>query len=473
MKFLFYYKKMSRQLLYVIVISIASVKTLAVPTDSCYRLDLHLKKYSSQHIDLGHYYGNKIIFKDTILLDSEGNTCYTDIDHEGIYFLRLADSSAFEFMITGKGYYTILDDNDKINIKGNAVTEAYDQYLQQTGKIIYSIDSLKKGMESTTDIFQIQTVRQKIADYKSEINSITSGIAKKFEGSLLGSYTKAMLPVTLTTAFYGQNGHESDSMKILKSIYFFRNHYFDNIDFEMPGLIYTPIIEDRITDYLDRMIYSSPDSLFEAIDRLMTKSSQMEITQFISTILLQRYQNQRHRYLGEQAYIYIIRNYYLSDKAPWTSENDIRLLEEEMKKILTVTIGSHAPEIELTDMIGRKCSLHGIEMEYTILVFWDLACPSCKQIMQDFKNLIKKYYYIDIQIYTVYTGTDMEAWRTWNVKRLPATWINTYQDLQEPVSNTYNVTYLPAIFVLDRKKTIVRKNITITELDEFLYQNSD
>ncbi len=104
------------------------------------------------------------------------------------------------------------------------------------------------------------------------------------------------------------------------------------------------------------------------------------------------------------------------------------------------------------------------------MLFWDFSCPNCKRILQDLIDLVKKYNYVDLQVYSIYTGNDLDVWKAWNYKKLPTTWINTYQDSDDPASIQFNITQTPTIFILDKNKVIIKKNITVPQLDEYLFQ---
>ncbi len=461
---------MIKQLLLIIAISIVSEQLYCSSSDSVYSLTIQLKAYAGQNVELGYSYGSKILFKDQIKLDSEGRGQYSHIDHEGIYFLSMDDSSAFEFMITQSGYYNILSDNGKISIQGNTACETYQQYLFSVSRKLHLIDSLKRDSETSNDPIIMQTMRMKIANHRTAIDSITLEIANSYKGNLLGNYAKAMLPVKISGNSSSHNLTESDSISFLTSIYKFKQHYFDNITFSDTRLLYTPVIEDKINSYLDRMVYSSPDSLCQAIDILLLKSSEPEVTQFIASLLIQKFSQQKHREGSEHAYIHLVQDFYLAGKAPWLSTREIRLLSDEVQRMRPVLTGNAAPEIELFDATGRKCSLYAIQKELTIVLFWDFSCPNCKRILQDLINLVKKYNYLDLQVYSIYTGNDLDIWKAWNYKKLPATWINTYQDSDDPASIRFNIPYTPAIFILDKNKVIIKKNITVPQLDEYLFQ---
>ena len=74
-----------------------------------------------------------------------------------------------------------------------------------------------------------------------------------------------------------------------------------------------------------------------------------------------------------------------------------------------------------------------------------------------------------MQVYSIYTGSDVDVWKAWNYKKLPDSWINTYQDPSNPVSTQYNINFMPTLFVLDKNKIIMRKEITVPQLDEYLF----
>ncbi len=463
---------MIKRLLLISTLSIVFVQFIHCTPDTIFFLSVHLKNYNGRNTDLGYTYGRKVLFKDQIKLDNEGNGVYKGIDHGGIYFLRMPDSSAFEFMLTQSGYYDIFYSNGRITIRGNPATEAYDRYSSSVNNQLRQIDSLKNIAE-TRETIQNKDVRMKINHCKDSIESLTKVLAEIYEGSLLGSYAKALLPVKIPPDLLSSGLRETDSSGMIETLYFYKQHFFDNIDFSDPALIYTPVIEDKISSYLDHMVKNSPDTLCKAIDKIIGLSFNPEVKEFVTTLLMQKFRLLRHHKPGEQAYIHLVQDYYLSGETPWVSDREKQLLTEEIKKMQPVLDGTVAPEIELSDATGRSCSLQAVQSELTILIFWDFSCANCRRIMQDFINLIKKYYYMDIQVYSVYTGTDLDIWKAWNYKKLPGTWINTYQKPDNPVSSYFNIEYIPAIFILDTNKVILKKNITVSELDSYLFQHAE
>lgn len=462
---------MLKRLLLITTFSIAfSRLSYSLIADPLYPMTLMLNNLADQTVNLGYSYGTKILLSEKIKLDAEGSGAYNGIDHEGIYFLRLPDSSAYEFIVDRPGIYTIKSDDGKIIIDGNPATEAYDRYLKSVRRELMQIDSLKKGMDTLRNKLHIKSLQTRIAESKIRIDSMTSALADQYRGSFLGSYARALIPVKSSSFLPNERKQAADSLNFRKMLYLYRAHYFNNIDFYDNRLIYTPVIEDKIFSYLDRLIPNTPDSLNKAIDLLLTKSSEPKMTQYIATILLQKYHKERFSDTGEKVYIHLIQDFYLTGKAFWLSDKDTQLLAGELEKTEHIATGNIAPELILDDISGRKCSLYAVQSELIALIFWDFSCQDCRRIIQDFINLTKKYFYLNMQVFSVYTGNDLDVWKAWYYKKLPGSWINTYQDPDQPVSMQYNITHVPAIFILDQNKVILKKNITIPELDEFLFQ---
>ncbi len=458
-----------KQLLLIVALSIVSIKSVYPLSNANFLLTVDLPDFAGQKIDLGYYYGNKILLKDQLKLDSEGKTLYKDIDHEGIYFLRLTDSTSFEFMITQPGYYSFHSANGIITIRGNAACEAYDNYLHGINNIVRQTDSIQHSMKSSNDISVIQAMRLKIAQQRDKIDSLTVELVNKYKGELLGNYAKALLPVSAEGFFSDVFIQGQDSLTLVAELYNYKKHYFDNIAFNDARLIYTPVIEDKINNYLDRIVVHNVDSICQALDMILSKSSDSTMIRFIASTLLYKYGKQKHKNPEELVFMHLVENFYLTPKAFWLSKKEIKFLSEEYKRRQRIQTGNIAPEIELSDMTGRRCSLYAIQSEITILLFWDFSCPNCRKILQDFIDLTQKYHYIDMKIYSIYTGSDLDVWKAWNYKKLPATWINTYQLSSDPVTHTYSITNVPTIIILDTNKVIVRKNITVPELDEYLF----
>ena len=124
------------------------------------------------------------------------------------------------------------------------------------------------------------------------------------------------------------------------------------------------------------------------------------------------------------------------------------------------------PEIKMADMYGNQKSLASLEGNVILLHFWSVAIGNGNAINADLKEIYAKYHEQGFEIYQVGIDTSKAAWiNAVQEQQLP--WISV-SDLQGQASSSlksYNITKLPANYLIDRKGNIVAKDLTGEKLE--------
>lgn len=127
------------------------------------------------------------------------------------------------------------------------------------------------------------------------------------------------------------------------------------------------------------------------------------------------------------------------------------------------------PDIKLPDVKSRMRSLSEFSGKVIILSFWSIADVNQRMLNQDFLQLYDKYSPKGLEIYQVSVDTDKTAWaRAIDEQMLP--WISVCDGMGagSGAVTTYNVSKVPALFVIDKSGTIVAKNIYNSELERVI-----
>lgn len=124
------------------------------------------------------------------------------------------------------------------------------------------------------------------------------------------------------------------------------------------------------------------------------------------------------------------------------------------------------PEIKMSDMFGNEKSLSALEGNVILLHFWSAAIGNGNAINADLKEIYAKYHDKGFEIYQVGIDTSKATWiNAVQEQKLP--WISV-SDLQGQDSSSlklYNVSKLPANYLIDRNGTIVAKDLTGEKLE--------
>ena len=435
-------------------------------TSLSFRLDF--PEYAEKQIGVAHYFGKNIILHGEVKLDRKGKAVYEKTGPQGIYLLALPDSLHYEFLVTGKGSCTIVSRNDSVILYSDEEGKSFELFHRLSAEAKEDTDSLRLLLSQSGNTDK-SAIRSGIQAVRKELDDSLRYLTKKMNGSLAGNYFKALLPYEMPDVRRTGNSSD-DSLSWTENIKQYQEHYLDNIAWDDPRLIYTPVVEDRLITFLEKIVLQSGEELCRAVDSVFARTENPQMREFISRVMLEKFQVALHDPVYELAFICLVNNHILTDSLSWPEAGLKEKLRAHVNKINRSAIGQPAPEIVLPDKNGKLCPLREKNARITIVIFWDYACPTCRRILDDFRKVAGKYNYKNVDVYTVFTGDDEDIWRAWEAKVLSPNWTNTKLAGNTDVLSSYNIQRTPTLFLLNRDKVIVDKDFTVRELDEYLYK---
>ena len=136
-------------------------------------------------------------------------------------------------------------------------------------------------------------------------------------------------------------------------------------------------------------------------------------------------------------------------------------------------LGEKAADFAFTLRNGRVVTLYGIDSEYTILYFSNPGCPNCREVMESLQSLpgisdlIKDK---QLAVANVYPDEDLGEWIKYS-EIYPKNWLNGYDHLLA-INNTplYNLRAIPSVYLLDKEKRVMLKDVPTDYLMQYLAQ---
>lgn len=151
-------------------------------------------------------------------------------------------------------------------------------------------------------------------------------------------------------------------------------------------------------------------------------------------------------------------------------KQDVKTLENrlELNNMLSnaEASGISYPDLDLPDMFGKKVKLSSIRDKVVLLDFWSAAAPESRLLNAELMQLYRKYAGQGFEVYQVALDESKPLWIT-AVQEQKLLWISVcdFQGANSPAVRLYNVTSLPANFLIDREGRIVARNLTESQLD--------
>mgnify|MGYP003596911244 CR=1 FL=1 len=289
---------------------------------------------------------------------------------QGFYFIYHANKIYFEFIMDADQHFNMeMDTVDYVNsikIKGseeNTVLINYQRFITSQGKIARSIqDNLKK----TKNKDSIKILTEKLTKINNEVKSYMDQVINNPPSSFISKFIKATQEVETPEAPVLPDG-KKDS---LFSFYYYKNHFFDNFDLKDGRMLYTPLFQPKIKQYLENLTSPIPDSLSVASDYLIEKSREStEMFKYMVYWLTYHYESSK--VMGHDAiFVHLVKKYYATHQAYWVDSTQLEKIVQRALTLEPILIGKKAPPIAMMDSVNKPMTLYGIKGKYTVLVFW-------------------------------------------------------------------------------------------------------
>lgn len=212
-------------------------------------------------------------------------------------------------------------------------------------------------------------------------------------------------------------------------------------------------VEQKTKDSLQKL-YAELDSYEENL--LLNLSKKTPASYMLFWKLVQKFEANGFKQIYFQAFNNL-------DSSVRTSSIGL-IFSEELKKGSQIAEGNLFPELILK---GEKVQ-SSFGKSYTIIDFWFSHCGPCIEQMPKYREIYSKYKDKGFEIINISTDRtkDISSWKKM-IKEKELQWIH-YLDENGEKSRYYNINTFPTNFLLDSSGKIIKKDISLADLDAFL-----
>lgn len=440
-----------------------------------HKIEISLKGMADSSLLIAYHYGDKKFIYDTLTADKNGKIELSGEESMpgGVYLVVLPDMKFFEFLIGDDQEFSISTDVDdlipSLEFKGSEENTAfleYQRFLMQHNKSNFENREKMKNFENEPDSL---AGLQSIIDKNNErLDSYLKDLHKKFPDSFIGDLVSAMSPPRIPDFDIPENQTSKDSLKMSLSYRFYRDHYFDNLNFSNEKLIRSPILQNRLGTYFNKILIQHPDSIIPQIHTTVDKARiNDEIFQYVVIFVLNNFLESKIMGMDE-VFVDVAETYYLSGEAHWSDSAYVEKLRARVNKTKPNLIGAQARELKMETITGEWVSLYETSAEYIILYFWEPNCGFCKKETPKLFELYKKYQDKGLEVFAIDTQGDRKQWDDY-INEHGFDWINAWDPHQQTYFRYYYDIYsTPTLYLLNKDKTIIAKRIDVDQLSKML-----
>ncbi|MCH8902924.1 MAG: redoxin domain-containing protein [Bacteroidetes bacterium] len=474
---------MLRKILILTISIILLVNTTSLAGKSGYKIKVTIAGVSNQEGYLAYYYGDKQYIKDTVMFDKNGVCVFKGKEPlpGGIYLVVVSPSNNYFEMVVGDEQFFSLETDfsnmvEHMKITGSKENELFYHYVgfvadkkkksdllqSQLKNIEFSKDSIK-GF-SADDSLLMKDIRKQIGELDGEVKAYMESVVYDNPGMFYPKVLKSMLDPVTPDAPMDEAGNIDSTFRYI----YYKKHYWDNIDLSDERMIRTPVYHNKLKKYIKEVTLQHYDSLIVESDFLLQASMEAKELFKYTLVYLLNY-HAKSKIMGlDGVYVHLVENYYMKGHADWVSEAQMLRITTRAMKLKPILIGKIAPNLELADMNGKFHNLHKTEAKFTILAFWDPDCGHCKKQIPKLKKLGDKLKGEDVKVFAVCTEVEVKKWEKF-IKEHDLNFINVADPyFRSNMRSDYDLTNTPVLFLLDRKKEIIAKRVSVSQLDSII-----
>lgn len=436
-----------------------------------YKIKVKVNGLQDTICHLANHYGDKQYITDSARVDHNGVFTFEGKENlaGGIYLIVVPGRNYFEIVIDKEQKFSVETDLDSLTQHAvftgsidNRLFNNYQRFMikkQQQSILLRDLYTQHKSNPDSAKYYKDQ-----LTVIDDEVMAYRVKLMKDNSDSFVAKIIKTMEEPDIPAIPKDENG-KPDSNYVFR---YFKQHFLDNVDFSDSRLLRTPLLQQKIHQYVENLTVQMPDSIIRSCDTIIIRArANKEVFKYAVVTLTNNYETSK--IMGFDAvFVHLAQKYYMSNEAYWADSTLKSKIADRVYKITGNIIGKQAYNLNMWDTSGNMRNLKDVAAKYTVVYFWDPTCGHCKTETPKMKLLYDSVKVNSVEVFAVGIESDPELWKAY-IRDNKLNWINA-TDLYNVSGfrNYYDIYSTPVIYLLDEKKNIIAKRISVETLRDLL-----
>lgn len=451
-------------------------------------IKIRVKGLANKPVYLANYYGEKLYYNDTTITDANGLATFKGkaYDQCGKYAVVIPGPKFFDLIITEEDIDVETDTLDlsghlKVNkSKENTEFLSYYRFItkQRSAREPHDkvlADSLATEAKKKTAREEIERLNKEVVDYQNRLFETQPDL-------LFTKYLKLTMEINIPEAPEGTA--DAQTWKY----YYYRNHYWDNVDFTDPRLVRDQMFHRLLDKYYTKVLPQIPDTLLKEAVSLVERMKNYDMFKYTTHYITYAAESSNIMCM-DKVFVGMVERYYRNGKVDWLNADQMKKITERADELRYTLCGEPVPNIILPDeSLTNWVSLYDIKAKYTVIAIWESNCGHCKKEMPKLLDLYHEWKPRGLEVFAIGNDFETEPWLKFvkdhkldwiNVSDNPA--INATDSATKLIYNgittlpslnfrtTFDVFSTPKVFLLDADKKIIAKQLSAEQIGELLH----
>ena len=438
---------------------------------------------------LANYYGNKMYYADTAVVSSKGQFSFASPTPEkgGKYGVVLPGNGFVEMIVTGED---IELEANRSNLPGSVVvkkgedTRLFYEYLgfiQKMREKRAPIDA--RAQDSTMTEAERAQLRQDLAVLNMQVEAEQDRIQEEHGETLFAKMIRLVREPDVPDAPYDAVNPE------LWRYYRFRSMFWDRLDFSDGRLVRDPALHNLLEQFWNGVMPQLPDTALFEVNNLIVKA-QADPDMFKYMVHFFTFSAEKSQVMCmDKVFVELVDRYYATGMADWLNDEQLKKVTDRAEDLRYSLCGKRIPNIILPDTTQQNwVSLYDVDAEYTLVSIWESTCGHCKKEMPKLEALYEEWHPKGLEIYAIGNDFEPDPWLKFVREKNIGDWIHVSDNPEINASDsasvlirsgvttlqslnfrtTFDVYATPKMFLLDRDKKVIAKQVGAEQIGEIL-----
>jgi len=167
---------------------------------------------------------------------------------------------------------------------------------------------------------------------------------------------------------------------------------------------------------------------------------------------------------GEAVYVHIVKTYFTDELATWDTHENLEKLRQHVSEMEASLLGRKGPDVRAMDVNGQYRSIYESTAPIVVIFMFSPDCEHCQKESPEIERLYKKWKDKGVDFFGIAISTTDAEWKEF-VKKNGFTFTNVYDPTNRAIYAKYFVDITPELYVLNKDRTIVAKNLKSEQLE--------
>jgi thiol-disulfide isomerase/thioredoxin len=460
-----------------------------------YNIKVKIPALKDSTLYFGHYLAKAGVYvpNDTLKLNKTGEGIFKNAKAlpKGFYIILLPSKKYFDVIIgTDQVFNITVTDTANllsgVKFEGSDENRVMTEYRSLIADRSAKVGKLSERKKASTSAQQKDSITKAIDAIHKEVLAYIDKTKKENASLFFIKFVTSIEEIKVPDPPRDSQGRITDSLFQYR---YYRKHYFDNFNIGDPDLLRTMYYDQKVMDYIDKVVPQMPDTLMIEIDNVMERvKNEPELFRYVLGTLYNKYASSQ--IMGHDGvFVHLAEKWYLP-YATWSDSTFKANLKKDIAKVKPNIIGNVAPNMTVIEIpaehfmiakndtalksdpnVGQYIRTNDIQARFLVIMFWEADCGHCKKAVPEMHEIFQRLKDKDVKVAALHMISSIEGKRKWvdfvNEHQL-YDWINVWSPTNHDFRERYNVYSTPVIYVLDKNKKILAKRLAPDQVEEVI-----